>query len=173
MSRSLLPGNPMSSLPNPIAHPWPRRLAARAATLLAPVAGLAARSSLAYDDLRPVSEPATPPRAAPDALSGASAVIDEAFFLKLGFSFMVGLAVGYALKIAFKLALIALGLILIGVFALQYEGLVRVDWSALEGHYDTWAGWLSANGSAFVDFMGDNLSNAASFVAGLLLGLKL
>jgi uncharacterized membrane protein (Fun14 family) len=97
---------------------------------------------------------------------------NEAFLLTLGFSFVVGLAVGYALKVAFKLALIVIGIVLIGVFALQYEGL-HVDWSGLEARYDNWAGWLSVNGGALLDFMARNLSNAASFAAGLLLGLKL
>jgi uncharacterized membrane protein (Fun14 family) len=103
----------------------------------------------------------------------SGALFNEGLFLKLGFSFMVGLAVGYALKIAFKIALVAVGVILLGVFGLQYAGLVQVDWSGLELRYDTWADWLSVNGSVFLSFIGDNLTSAASFLAGLALGLKL
>jgi uncharacterized membrane protein (Fun14 family) len=145
----------------------PRRLSALALGILA-LSG----PGRAWDDLRPISEPATPPTSSPPVLD-SGALFNEAFFLRLGFSFMVGLAVGYALKIAFKVALVAVGLILLGVFGLQYAGLVHVDWSGLELRYDTWADWLAVNGSAFMSFIGDNLSSAASFLAGLALGLKL
>lgn len=117
--------------------------------------------------VQPVAVPPVPP------VTDFGTLFNEAFFLRLGFSFMVGLAVGYALKIAFKLALVAIGVILIGIFALQYAGIAQVDWSGMEGHYDSWAGSLSVNGAAFLDFIGHNLSNSASFIAGLALGLKI
>lgn len=101
------------------------------------------------------------------------ALFNEAFFLKLGFSFIVGLAVGYALKFTFKIVLAMIGLFLIGLFALQYAGMAHVDWSGMEVRYDTWAAWLSVNGPAFLDFIGSNLSNTASFLAGLAMGLKI
>ena len=86
---------------------------------------------------------------------------------------MVGLAVGYALKVAFKVALIIFGLILLGIFALQYAGMAHIDWSGVEVGYNTSATWLSANGGALLDFIGNNLSNTGSFIAGLALGLKI
>jgi uncharacterized membrane protein (Fun14 family) len=64
-------------------------------------------------------------------------------------------------------------LILLGIFALQYAGIAQVDWSGMEVRYDTWATWLSVNGGAFLDFVGNNLSSTASFIAGLALGLKI
>lgn len=121
-------------------------------------------------------DPAAPPLAEPpiDAPAGvAGSLFDEAFFLKLGFSFVVGLAVGFALKVAFKIALVTLGVLLLGISALQYAGLVDVNWSGLEVHYDTWAEWLSVNGSALLEFMGSNLASGASFLAGLGVGLRL
>jgi len=111
--------------------------------------------------------------AVPAAPVDPNGLFNEAFFLKVGFSFMVGLAVGYALKVAFKVALVIFGLILLGIFALQYAGIAQVDWSGMEVRYDTWATWLSANGGAFLDFVGNNLSSTASFIAGLALGLKI
>ena len=136
-------------------------------------APLGARAETEWDDLRPISEPAVPPGGTAEPSGDPGSLFTEGFFLELGFSFMVGLAVGYALKIAFKIALVALGLILLGVFWLQHAGLVHVDWSAVELRYDTWADWLAANGRHLVDFIGRNLSSAASFVAGLAMGLKL
>jgi len=114
--------------------------------------------------------PAVP---APPPVTDFSALFNEAFFLKLGFSFMVGLAVGYALKAAFKITLVLIGLILLGIFALQYAGIAHIDWSGMEVRYDTWADWLSVNGPAFLDFIGSNLSSSASFIAGLAVGLKI
>jgi uncharacterized membrane protein (Fun14 family) len=95
------------------------------------------------------------------------------FFLKLGFSFIVGLAVGYALKAAFKIALIVGGLLLVALFSLQSGGIVEVNWSGMESGYDGVADWLAAYAGSLRGFMADNLSSAASFSAGLLLGLRL
>jgi uncharacterized membrane protein (Fun14 family) len=100
-------------------------------------------------------------------------LFNETFFLKLGFSFMVGLALGFALKVAFKVVLLVAGLILLGVFALQYAGILAVNWSGLEVHYNGWVDWFGANAGAFFDFIGSNLTSAASFMAGLVMGLKL
>jgi len=85
---------------------------------------------------------------------------------------MVGLAVGYALKVAFKIALAIGGLLLLALFALQYSGIVEVNWSGMESNYDGLVDWLAAYAGALKDFMADNLSSAASFTAGLVLGLR-
>lgn len=102
----------------------------------------------------------------------AGGLFSEAFFLKLGFSFMIGLAMGFALKVAFKIALLVMGLILLALFLLQYHGVIDVDWSGFEVHYDTWIDWLGAHAGVFFGFVGDNLTSAASFLAGLALGFK-
>ncbi|MBK1721082.1 hypothetical protein CKO23_02295 [Thiocystis violacea] len=111
------------------------------------------------------------PSSAP-AIDGG-ALFSEYFFLKLGFSFMVGLAMGFALKIAFKIALLVIGLILLALFGLQISGVIDVNWGGMEVHYDGWADWVGASASTFFGFVGDNLTSAASFFAGLAVGLKL
>jgi uncharacterized membrane protein (Fun14 family) len=111
-------------------------------------------------------EPPVPPQS-------AGTLFDEAFFLTVGFSFFVGLAAGYVLKVALKLALLVLGVLLLGTFILQYNHLVDVNWSGVEAHYDQGASWLQAQGGALLDFMGGHLASGASFVAGLALGLRL
>jgi uncharacterized membrane protein (Fun14 family) len=109
-----------------------------------------------------------PPIAAPED----GGLFSTGFFLKLGFPFIVGLAVGYALKIAFKVALVAGGLVLVALFGLQYGGIVEVNWAGMESNYDGIVDWLTAYAGALKGFMADNLSSAASFTAGLLLGLR-
>jgi uncharacterized membrane protein (Fun14 family) len=123
-----------------------------------------------------VSHPQIPAPGSPaDALPAAEPadLFSAGFFLSLGFSFVVGLAIGFALKAAFKIALAVGGLLLIALFSLQYSGIIDVNWSGMQTHYDGFADWLTAYAGALKDFMADNLSSAASFTAGLLLGLRL
>ena len=114
--------------------------------------------------------PPLPP--APPPAVGENDLFSSGFFLRLGFSFMVGLAIGYALKVAFKIALVLGGLLLVLLFGLQYGGVIEVNWAGMEASYDSFTDWLAAYGGALKDFIADNLSSAASFTAGLLLGLR-
>ena len=120
--------------------------------------------------LRVQSESSPSPSTAP--VAGEEDLFSSGFFLRLGFSFMVGLAVGYALKVAFKIALVVGGLLLILLFSLQYSDIIEVNWAGMESSYDGFVGWLTAYSGALKDFIADNLSSAASFTAGLLLGLR-
>ena len=120
----------------------------------------------------PPSGPA-PAQPGIDPAQDPGTLFTDAFFLKLGFSFIVGLAMGYALKVAFKIALVVGGLILLALFGLQYGGFVDVNWSGMEASYDSSTQWLGVQGRALLRFAADNLSGAASFAAGLALGLKL
>ena len=43
----------------------------------------------------------------------------------------------------------------------------------MESNYDGFVDWLAAYAGGLKDFMADNLSNAASFTTGLILGLRL
>jgi len=109
---------------------------------------------------------------------GQGQAADASFFapenlLNLGFSFIVGLAVGFAFKIAFKLTLVGGGLLLIALFALQHAGLIGINWAGMEASYDSFAPAFGAYVLALKDFMSRNLANAASFTAGLLLGFKI
>jgi uncharacterized membrane protein (Fun14 family) len=147
-----------------LSHPLPSSQAHRGSLALA--AGLFTLDAAAQPG------PPSPPGYAPPGAEGGS-LFSELFFLKLGFSFMVGLAMGYALKIAFKIALLVIGLILLAVFGLQFAGIVDVNWTGLEAHYDSWTDWLGAAAGVFFGFVGENLTSAASFLAGLAVGLRL
>lgn len=104
---------------------------------------------------------------------GDTAVFSPEFFLQLGFSFIVGLAIGFALKVAFMIALAVGGVVLISLFVLQFAGLININWTGMEANYGSFADWLSAYAGGLKDFIGNNLSSAASFTGGLLVGLKL
>ncbi|WP_240905668.1 FUN14 domain-containing protein [Thiorhodococcus mannitoliphagus] len=122
--------------------------------------------------LGPLSVSAQPMPGAGASTDGG-ALFSQYFFLKLGFSFMVGLAMGFALKVAFKIALFVVGLLLLSLFGLQLAGVIDVNWSGMEIHYDGLATWLGAAAGSFFGYVGDNLTSAASFFAGLAVGLKL
>ena len=112
----------------------------------------------------PAASPATPE---------SGDLFSPGFFLELGFSFVVGLAVGYALKVAFKIALVVGGVLLVALFGLQHAGLIDVNWTGMETGYDGIVGWLTAYAGALKEFMADHLTSAASFTAGLVIGLRI
>ena len=123
----------------------------------------------------PASESALPfpPAGAARGPGADPALFSPEHLLNLGFSFIVGLAVGFAFKIAFKIALVGGGLLLIALFALQHAGFIGINWSGMEAGYDSFAAWFGAYAGGLQEFMSKNLSNAASFTAGILLGLKI
>ncbi|NCA70489.1 MAG: hypothetical protein EOM91_10325 [Sphingobacteriia bacterium] len=89
-----------------------------------------------------------------------------------GFSFAIGLAIGYAIKGLSRVALLVIGIAAISLFVLQYAQIIQVDWSTLEGRYTGAAAWFAAESKAFYAFMTGHLSNAAAFIAGFMLGIR-
>lgn len=91
---------------------------------------------------------------------------------RLGFSFFVGFAIGYALRAFVKITLIILGAGFLGLFLLQYAGVVDVNWGLLEGHYDDTVAWLKREASSFTEFAKGYLPSGASALAGLVIGFR-
>ncbi len=89
---------------------------------------------------------------------------------RLGFSFVAGFAIAFAVRSFIKVTLIAVGMFLLFLFGLEYAGLVTVDWGAVSSHYDSFSGWLAAETSSFKDFITGRLPSAATAVAGLGIG---
>lgn len=103
--------------------------------------------------------------------AGDADVISPAVF-RLGFSFVVGFAVAYALRTFVKISVVAIGVFVLGLFGLQYLGVVEVHWDALSGHYESARDYLAAQTSSFKDFMTGHLPSAGSAVAGMAIGFK-
>ena len=91
---------------------------------------------------------------------------------RLGFSFVVGFCVAYALRAVFKLAVIFIGLIVLALFGLQYAGAVTIDWGAIGGHYDSVADWLAAQAGSFQRFVTGYLPSAGTAAVGLVAGFR-
>lgn len=90
---------------------------------------------------------------------------------KLGFSFVVGFAVGYVLLFFLRAAALLAGLVLVALFGLQYAGVVQVDWPSIETNYESALGWLLPRFDALRTFLLENLSSSGSAALGLLSGL--
>jgi len=91
---------------------------------------------------------------------------------RLGFGFVVGFAIAYALRAFLRLAILILGVILIGLFSLQYFGVVSVDWNAMSGGYDTVMDWLHVQFASMKSFVQGALPSTASAAAGFFFGFR-
>jgi uncharacterized membrane protein (Fun14 family) len=87
-----------------------------------------------------------------------------------GFSFFAGFCIAYALRTVLKVGLLVCGVVLIAMFALQYAGLLNIDWNSISGQYDSVAAWLKGQFGNFKDFVSGHLPSAGSAVAGLAIG---
>jgi uncharacterized membrane protein (Fun14 family) len=88
----------------------------------------------------------------------------------LGFSFFVGFAMAYALRMFLRLALVGVGFFFLLMFGLQYAGLIEVKWSAMEAKYDSLTANLDEKAHSATDYMTAYLPSAASASAGLVAG---
>ncbi|MFQ5748950.1 MAG: FUN14 domain-containing protein [Planctomycetota bacterium] len=104
--------------------------------------------------------------------SGEGAGSWSPLFLKLGFSFFAGFALGFALRFFFKITLLAAGLILLALYGLSQAGIIQVDWNALEQLYDSSVAWISGQAGTLKEFLTGNLPAAGSAGFGLLVGFK-
>lgn len=91
---------------------------------------------------------------------------------RLGFSFFVGFCIAYALRTFVKASLVVIGVMLLALFGLQYAGVIDVDWSAMEGHYQRLTAKLSAQTASFQRFITGYLPSSASAALGLVVGFR-
>lgn len=91
---------------------------------------------------------------------------------RLGFGFFAGFAIGYAARAFLRISILAAGLLLLGLFGLQYAGLISVDWAAMETVFDHVVNWLRTNTADFRNFITGQLPSTAAGLGGLLVGFK-
>jgi uncharacterized membrane protein (Fun14 family) len=123
-----------------------------------------APSGLAPTEPRPVSGPGEA-QPEPSQLEVWSPAI-----FRLGFGFFAGFCMAYALRAFMKITIIVIGVALLGLFGLQYAGLINVDWGAMESVYNTAAAWIRDQMGSFSEFVSGYLPSAASGVAGFAAG---
>ena len=94
------------------------------------------------------------------------------FFIKGGFSFFVGFCIGYALRAFFKISAVALGLVFLVVFGLEYAGLLQVDWDSAGELYDAAIAKLGTEFDSAKAFITGSLPSAGLAGLGLYAGFK-
>ena len=92
--------------------------------------------------------------------------------MRLGFSFFVGFALGYALRAFFKIAMLVAGLIALALFGLTQLGVVDVDWTRMEELYQGLVGNISEQFSNLKGALTGSLPQAGLAIAGLMAGLR-
>jgi uncharacterized membrane protein (Fun14 family) len=128
-----------------------------------PAGGLAL-GLMPNDPNAPAGEPAP---ATGDALDAWSPTI-----FRLGFSFFAGFSIAYAARTFFKISVLAAGVALLGLFGLQYAGVIDVNWNAMSDHWDAIAGWLSEQTASFGEFIRGYLPSAGMAGMGLVMGFR-
>lgn len=111
------------------------------------------------------------PEAAPAAEDEGAAAWSP-FFLKGGFSFVVAFCVGYAARVWLGITAAVVGTFFVGVFLLSYFGALDVDWTTLQGWWDSLAARAKDEASDFHGFVTGSLPQAGLAGLGLLAGFK-
>ncbi len=93
---------------------------------------------------------------------------------QLSFGALAGFAAGYALKKVGKIVAVLVGLLFIALQILAYYGFIQIDWLAVQERFDPVleSGNLSRLWQNLLGLLTYNLTFAAAFVPGLLLGLR-
>lgn len=94
------------------------------------------------------------------------------FFVKGGFSFFVGFCIGYALRTFFKVSAVALGLVFLLLFGLEYVGFIQVDWASAGELYDQVVARLSGELESLKGFVTGSLPSVGLAGLGLFAGFK-
>jgi uncharacterized membrane protein (Fun14 family) len=84
----------------------------------------------------------------------------------------VGFSIGYAARLFLRISLVVAGVLLLGLFGLQYAGVISVEWAAVESGFEHVAGWLRTNTASFRDFIVGQIPSAAAGLGGLVIGFK-
>lgn len=89
---------------------------------------------------------------------------------------LLGIAVGFTMKKALKLALVVIGVVLLGGLALQHFNIITINWEVIEALYVQTvehSGGLLTMATGWARSIGALIPVAGSFVVGFLIGLRL
>ena len=90
-----------------------------------------------------------------------------------GAGFVLGFAVGYALKKLVKLALVLLGLLTIVLLALEYYGIIQVNYDKFVALVEQAMNMTRSAASSIASHAVASLPFAGSFLLGFALGFKM
>jgi len=93
-----------------------------------------------------------------------------AILLQAGGGAILGFAAGYAVKKMVKIAVLALGILTVGLLALSYYGVISVNWDKLALLVERAVHGAQATAYSLQSFALASLPFAGAFTAGFLLG---
>lgn len=96
----------------------------------------------------------------------------NSIIFQLGFGAIAGFAVGYAFKKVLKLTLIIVGLLILALIYLQWQGILNVNYEELIRKVEEWIRGFMGEGTSIISQVVANLPFAAAFLAGFALGFK-
>lgn len=88
------------------------------------------------------------------------------------FGLITGFAMGFALKKLSKLLVFVLGLLLIGIQVLAYNGVIDIDWLSLETSANSVLDQKEEIWETIKNILMINLPFATTALAGFVIGLK-
>ncbi len=101
--------------------------------------------------------------------------MDEVLYpmiIQMGAGFFIGFAVGYAFKKLIKLLVVLAGLSFILLLAMEYYGIVSINYDKLLEAVENLLGGISGETQGIYAHIVAHLPFAAAFVPGFALGVK-
>jgi len=92
--------------------------------------------------------------------------------LKGGMSFLVGFALGYAVRMFFRFSAAVVGVVLLAIFGLSYAGVLQVDWNTIQQSFDQVVASVKGQLTGFQSFIAGSLPSAGLAGVGLFTGFK-
>lgn len=89
--------------------------------------------------------------------------------LQMGGGFIAGVAVGYAMKVASKMVLLAMGALIVVMYMMMHAGFITVNWDAVGAGLET---GTKAAGSMAWTMITELSSSFVGFAGGVTLGWK-
>ncbi len=105
-----------------------------------------------------------------------AAVADESpwspFLIKGGGGFLMGFCIGFALRKFLRMSMVVVGIVLVGLFAFQYLGVINVNWAAIQEQIDVAGTRLKGQFDSFQTFIAGVLPAGSLAAFGLFTGFK-
>lgn len=92
--------------------------------------------------------------------------------LKGGFSFFVAFAVGFALRMFFRVAALFAGIWAASLFLLAHLGWLEVHWDLIGASFEGWSNTIGAQFESFTAFVNGSLPSAGMAGLGLYTGVR-
>ena len=89
-----------------------------------------------------------------------------------GFGAIAGFLAGYAFKKLIKAILFIIGLAVIFIMYLQWQGYINVNYDMLVEKVEGWVKSISGQANVYASQVMANLPFAGAFLAGFVIGLK-